>query len=277
MVEPLSVCEDVLGLCWHSNICCLLGFHITHKCCRNNRLDFHELTVFSVKACKSCYSSSPERQPTWGWWLDSFFTSKGAETTFSDFQLKEKKKPKKKKKLKQLSVRSPRTRPSLWEGTEGAWTGAPLLQDCCWTVAGLTGSSSVTCTSVWGPIQQESNQTSGWKLTTDGRMSAMAGRCTGADNNVKWQLCYDVTAQTWWMVSESFQSNSTGAEKRIGNYSGYCGAPVWFRHFDLCGRSSRSTSLLQPAEPTGALCRAACSRLVKANSGTSVKEKLPKY
>lgn len=31
---------------------------------------------------------------------------------------------------------------------------------------------------------------------TDGRM---AGKT--ADSSIKWQLCYDMTARTWWMVS----------------------------------------------------------------------------
>lgn len=32
-------------------------------------------------------------------------------------------------------------------------------------------------------------------------MSATPGGCGEADSSVKWQLCYDVTAKTWWMVS----------------------------------------------------------------------------
>lgn len=35
-------------------------------------------------------------------------------------------------------------------------------------------------------------------------MSATAGGCTDGNSPVKWQLCYDVTARTWWMVSVSF-------------------------------------------------------------------------
>lgn len=32
-------------------------------------------------------------------------------------------------------------------------------------------------------------------------MSATPGGCGEAQSSVKWQLCYDVTAKTWWMVS----------------------------------------------------------------------------
>lgn len=32
-------------------------------------------------------------------------------------------------------------------------------------------------------------------------MSTTTGGCGEADSSVKWQLCYDVTAKTWWMVS----------------------------------------------------------------------------
>lgn len=35
-------------------------------------------------------------------------------------------------------------------------------------------------------------------------MSATPGGCGEADSSVKWQLCYDVTAKTWWMVSVTF-------------------------------------------------------------------------
>ncbi len=31
---------------------------------------------------------------------------------------------------------------------------------------------------------------------TDGRMAEKT-----ADSSIKWQLCYDMTARTWWMVS----------------------------------------------------------------------------
>lgn len=31
---------------------------------------------------------------------------------------------------------------------------------------------------------------------------AMAGKA--ADGSIKWQLCYDMTARTWWMVSLAF-------------------------------------------------------------------------
>lgn len=86
----------------------------------------------------------------------------------------------------------------------------------------------------------------GWSETAN--MSATAGRCQDANSNVKWQLCYDVTAKTWWMVSESFHFKSTGAEKLTG-CCGFVQAAVAVTHtFTFLTPSSRSRSLLQPAE-----------------------------
>lgn len=36
--------------------------------------------------------------------------------------------------------------------------------------------------------------------------SAMAGKLT--ERSIKWQLCYDMTARTWWMVSGALLSSS---------------------------------------------------------------------
>lgn len=48
-------------------------------------------------------------------------------------------------------------------------------------------------------------------------MSATAGRCADANSRVRWQLCYDVSAQTWWMVSESFHFTPL-----VGKLTGCC-------------------------------------------------------
>lgn len=53
----------------------------------------------------------------------------------------------------------------------------------------------------------------GWPETTS--MSASPGRCADANSNLKWQLCYNVRAKTWWMVSESFQFTSIGKTFRL--------------------------------------------------------------
>lgn len=38
-------------------------------------------------------------------------------------------------------------------------------------------------------------------------MSSAPGGCSEADSSVKWQLCYDVSAKTWWMVSTIIMSS----------------------------------------------------------------------